>query len=78
MIKSEIQTIEAIYEDNVLKPVKPLKGIMEHQNVVVTVRLHPSKKSLCDVAGTLTHDEAKEQQKLIDEEFEKIEGEWKT
>jgi predicted DNA-binding antitoxin AbrB/MazE fold protein len=76
MIKSTTQTIDAVYEDNVLKPVRPLKGIMEHQNVVVTVRLHPTKKSLRDVAGTLTHDEAREQQRLIDEEFEKIEGEW--
>jgi len=76
MIKSSTQTIEAVYEDNVLKPVKPLKGIMEHQNVVVTVRPHPTKKGLRDVAGTLTHEEAKEQQKLMDEEFEKIEGQW--
>jgi len=74
--KSSTQTIEAVYEDNVLKPVKPLKGIMEHQNVVVTVRPHPTKKGLRDVAGTLTHEEAKEQQKLMDEEFEKIEGQW--
>jgi predicted DNA-binding antitoxin AbrB/MazE fold protein len=76
MIKSTTQTIDAVYEDNVLKPVRPLKGIMEHQSVVVTVRLHPAKKGLRDLAGTLTHDEAKEQQMLIDEEFEKIEGEW--
>ncbi len=58
MMESATQTIEAVYEDNVLKPIKPLKGIMEH------------------VAGTLTHKEAKDMQKLIDEEFEKIEGEW--
>jgi len=76
MIESTSQTIEAVYEDNVLKPIKPLKGIMEHQNVVVIVRPHPVRKGLRDVVGILTHDEAKEQQKLIDEEFEKIEREW--
>ncbi len=43
-------------------------------DAVVTVRLQPTKKDLRDLVGTLTHDEAKEQQKLIDEEFEKIEG----
>ncbi len=75
-MESTTQTIEAIYEDKVLKPVKPLKGIMEHENVVVTVRPRPVKKSLREVAGTLTHKEAKEMQKLIDEEFEKVEGEW--
>lgn len=36
----------------------------------------PVKKGLRDVAGTMTHDEAMAMQKLIDEEFEKIEGEW--
>ncbi len=76
MMESNTQTIEAVYEDNVLKPIKPLKGIMEHENVVVTVRPLPARKGLRDVAGTLTHNEAKEMQKLIDEEFEKIEGEW--
>ncbi len=70
------QTIEAVYENNVLKPIKPLKGIMEHENVMVVVRPRPVKKGLREVAGTLTHKEAKEMQKLIDEEFEKIEGEW--
>jgi hypothetical protein len=49
---------------------------MEHENVAVTVRPRPIKKGLREVAGTLTHKEAKEMQKLIDEEFEKIEGEW--
>ena len=36
----------------------------------------PVKKGMRAVAGTMTHDEAVEMQKLIDEEFEKIEGEW--
>lgn len=70
------QTIEAVYEDNVLKPIKPIKGIMEHENVVVTIHQRPVKKGLREVAGTLTHEEAKEMQELIDREFEKIEGEW--
>lgn len=75
-MESMTQTIEAVYEDNVLKPIKPIKGIVEHENVVVTIRPHPVKKGLRELAGTLTHKEAKEMQKLIDEEFEKIEGEW--
>ncbi len=75
-MNSSTQTIEAVYEDNVLKPIKPLKGINEHENVVVTVRPHPVKKDLRELAGTLTHKEAKEMQELIDGEFENIEGEW--
>ncbi len=75
-MESNTQTIEAVYEDNVLKPIKPLKGIMEHESVVVTVRPRPARKGLSDLAGTLTYEEAKELRKLADEEFEKIEGEW--
>jgi predicted DNA-binding antitoxin AbrB/MazE fold protein len=76
MMESSTQTIEAVYEDNVLKPIKPLKGIMEHENVLVIVRPQHAKKSLRDLVGTLTHEEAKEMQDIIDGEFEKIEGEW--
>ena len=39
------------------------------------VRPQNAKKNLRDLAGTLTHEEAKEMQTIIDEEFEKIEGE---
>jgi predicted DNA-binding antitoxin AbrB/MazE fold protein len=76
MIESSTQTIEAVYEDNVLKPVKPLRGIMEHENVIVIVRPHHAKKCLHDLVGTLTHEEAVEMQNIIDGEFENVEGEW--
>ena len=75
---STAQTIEAVYEDNVLKPLKPLKGIMEHENVLVIVRSHPEKTSICEIKGTLSHKEAVEMQELVNTEFEKIEGEWQA
>jgi hypothetical protein len=49
---------------------------MEHENVIITIHPRPVKKGLQEIAGTLTHEEANEMQKLIDGEFEKIEGEW--
>ncbi len=70
------KTVEAIYEENVLKPIEPIKGIKEHERVVIILCSHPAKKSLRELVGTLTHEEAEAMQKLIDEEFEKIEGEW--
>ena len=39
-------------------------------------RPRPDKAALHKLVGTLTHEEAKEMQKLIDEEFERVEGEW--
>jgi len=70
------RTVEAIYEHNVLKLIEPIKGIKEHERVVVILCSHPIKRGLRELVGTLTHEEAKVMQKLIDEEFEKIEGEW--
>ena len=70
------QTVEVIYEDNVLKPIEPIEGIKEHERVLVIFCKHPVKKGLRELVGTLTHEEAEAMQKLIDEEFEKIEGEW--
>ena len=70
------KTVEAVYEDNVLKPVEPIKGIKEHERVLVILCSHPIKKGLRELVGTLTHEEAEVMQKLIDEEFENIEGEW--
>jgi predicted DNA-binding antitoxin AbrB/MazE fold protein len=76
MIESSTQTIEAVYEDNVLKPIKPLRGILEHENVIAIVHSQHAKKCLRDPVGTLTHEEATEMQNIIDEEFENVEGEW--
>ncbi|MCZ7402942.1 MAG: hypothetical protein O8C61_12035 [Candidatus Methanoperedens sp.] len=46
------------------------------ENLILNGRPQHGKKCLRDLAGTLTHEEAKEMQTIIDEEFEKIEGEW--
>jgi len=47
--------------------------------VLVILCPHPVKKGLRELVGTLTHEltheEAEAMQKLINEEFEKIEGE---
>lgn len=70
------KTIEAIYEENVLKPIEPIKGIKEHERVLIILCSHPIKKGLHELVGTLTHEEAEAMQKLISEEFGKVEGEW--
>jgi predicted DNA-binding antitoxin AbrB/MazE fold protein len=70
------KAIEVVYEDNVFKPIEPVEGLKEHERMVAIFSQHPVKKGLRDVVGTMTHNEATAMQKLIDEEFEKIEGEW--
>ena len=69
------RTVEAIYKKNVLKPIEPIEGIKEPERVTV-ILCHSTKKGPRELVGALTHEEAKVMQKLIDKEFEKIEGEW--
>jgi len=70
------QPIETIYENNVLKPITPIKDLSEHERVTVILCRHLNKKALKKLSGTLTHKEAERMQRIIDEEFEKVEGEW--
>jgi len=68
--------IEVIYEDEVLKPLKPIKGLRKSEKTWVLLCPRPDKEALHELAGTLTHEEAKEMQKFIDDEFERAEGKW--
>ena len=68
--------IEVIYEDDVLKPLMLVAGFKKHERTWVILCPRPKREALHELVGTLTHEEAEEMQKLIDGEFEKIEGEW--
>ena len=74
-------TIEAIYENGVLRPVTPIQGVAEHQRLKVTIEdtssvpIHPA---LQNCFGILPDDEANRMIRDIDEEFEKVDpNEWK-
>ena len=67
------QTVEAIYENGVLRPLKSLEGFAENCKVKITIQpsettLHP----LLQFAGILNDDEAAELQRIIEEEFGRI------
>lgn len=66
------KAIEVIYEDNVFKPLVPVEGLKEHERMIVIFSQASRQKGLRDLAGTITHDEARTMQDLIDTEFEKI------
>jgi predicted DNA-binding antitoxin AbrB/MazE fold protein len=70
------KAIEVIYENNVFRPLAPVEGIEENEKMVAIFTRRPVKKGLRNLAGTITHAEARAMQKYIDEEFEKIEGGW--
>ncbi|MBO1351807.1 MAG: antitoxin family protein [Hormoscilla sp. GUM202] len=85
----ETQTIEAIYEGGVLRPLQTLSGLSEGGKVKITIaqparsttddngtagdRPHP----LLKFAGTIDDAEAAELQRIIADEFRKIDyNEW--
>lgn len=70
---SRPQTVEAIYESGVLRPLKALEGFSEHCKVKITIECgetmsHP----LLQFAGILSDDEAAELRRVIEDEFERI------
>lgn len=69
-------TIEAIYEDKVFKPVSKVEGLKEHDRVKLTFHPVPMKEELRSLVGTLTVEEAQEMNKIMDAEFERIDNGW--
>lgn len=70
---SQPQTVEAIYENGVLRPLKALEGLAERCKVKITIEceettLHP----LGRFAGILSDDEAADLRRVIEDEFERI------
>jgi len=68
--------IEVIYQDDVLKPLTPIEGLKKNERTWIIICSNAHKTELRKLVRTLTHEEAKEMRKTIDEEFERIEGVW--
>ncbi|MDI6792213.1 MAG: antitoxin family protein [bacterium] len=64
------QTIEVIYEGNVLKPLMPVEGLQEHERAVAILWPRTPKKNLRKLAGMLPREDSKAMRKFIDKEFE--------
>jgi len=74
----QIQTVEAIYENGILRLLEPLKDVEERSKVKITIEwgkfsTHPLSK----FAGILSNEEAEELRQIIENEFEKVDpGAW--
>ena len=73
-----IQSVEAVYENGLLRPLQDLKGIAEHSKVNITIITGPeSIHPLSEFAGILSNEEAIELHSIIQKEFEGIDpNEW--
>ena len=63
------RTIEALYEDGILRPLEPLEGLAEHSRLRITLEMKEIHHPLADLAGTLPDEDAREMQRIIGEEF---------
>lgn len=71
-------TIEAIYENGVLRPVKPLEGVPEHSVVRLTINESSRPHPLANCIGIMPDEDANEIRRIIDEEFSKVNpDDWK-
>ena len=64
--------IEVIYQDDVLKPLTPVEGLKKNERTLIIICSNPHKAELRKLAGTLTHEEAEEMIKTIDEKNQSI------
>jgi len=72
------RTIEAVYDEGVFRPLKPVKGLKKHQKVSIILEKPLKKKHpLAGLCGILPDKDADEMRKIIKEEFEKVDlNEW--
>jgi predicted DNA-binding antitoxin AbrB/MazE fold protein len=72
------KTIEAVYEDGVLRPVQLLEGLQENQRVLLTVSTPPAPNPLAGWVGGLADEDAREMMRVIHSEFEQVDpNDWK-
>lgn len=67
------QTLEAIYENGVLRLLTQPEGLAEHSKVKITIEAEEGQPSpLLQFAGILTNEEAANQVRIIEDEFERV------
>jgi predicted DNA-binding antitoxin AbrB/MazE fold protein len=72
------RTIEAIYENGVLRPMQPLDWLEEKRKVTVTVSTPDSSSPLSGWVGRISDEDAEIMRRVIDEEFGQVNpDDWK-
>ena len=71
------ETIPAVFENGVFRPLRRPKGLVEHDQVTLTVDVEVEASPLSEVAGSLSSEDAEELQEIIEREFERVDPrEW--
>ena len=74
-----MQTIHAIYRNGLLNPIGSIEGIMDDTEVEITISpLKGAVHPLMRFAGILSAEDANSMQKVVEDEFEKVNpNDWK-
>jgi len=71
------ETLLAVFENGVFRPLKRPQGLPEGCEVTLTVTVDEGSSSLADFAGRISSDDAQEMRKVIEREFERVDpGQW--
>jgi hypothetical protein len=70
-------TLWAVFENGVFRPLRRPKGVAEHREVTLTVTVDDHPSSLADFRGRISPEDAQEMRDIIHREFERVDpGEW--
>lgn len=71
------ETIRAVFENGVFRPLQRPQGITEHRQVTLTVDVAEEVSPLSEVAGCLSAEDAQEMREIVEREFERVDPrEW--
>jgi len=71
------ETLKAVFENGVFRPLRRPKGLAERREVTLTVTVEEGASSLADFAGRVSSDDAQEMREVIEREFERVDPrEW--
>jgi predicted DNA-binding antitoxin AbrB/MazE fold protein len=71
------ETLPAVFENGVFRPLRRPKELTEHRQVTLTVDVAEDVSSLSEVAGSLSPEDAQEMREIVEREFERVEPrEW--
>lgn len=71
------ETLRAVFENGVFRPLKRPKGLAERREVTLTVTAEEGPSSLADFGGRISLDDAQEMRDVVEREFERVDPrEW--
>lgn len=66
------ETLRAVFENGVFRPLRRPKGLAEHREVTLTVTVKESSSSLADFGGRISSSDAQEMREVVEREFERV------